>query len=398
MRPVRVPVKPELLLWARERAGLSRQELTRRRQALKRLLEWERGEKSPTPNQLQEFAKAVHIPVGYLYLSKPPQEELPIPDFRTNFRTVSGVRIKRPTPDLLDTLYACQERQAWYRDYARQAWNQDLDFVGRATINSSVLEVSQEMRQRIGFIPHKEPWGVARAFSKFVRVAESTGILVMVNGVVQNNTYRRLDPEEFRGFALSDPLAPLIFVNGADAKVAQMFTLAHEIAHLWLGKSAVSNFGDWQIDQGNARQEEIWCNRVAAEYLVPRETLESQFDRLSQQGHGSLLEVLPQLHRTFKVSGKAILIRLLDFGLIHREAFEQTWRETDRRPEDPQGDRGTESRSGDFHILVRSRVGRRFSEALIASTLEGRTLYRDACQMLGFSNSETFSKFAKKFM
>ena len=392
MSSVRASVKPELLLWARERAGLGRRELAKK-SSLKRLLEWEEGVNSPTLRQLEIFAKAVHIPIGYLFLSKPPQEELPISDFRV----VAGGQIRRPTPNLLDTLYACQERQEWYREYARQNRYRELGFVGQATVNSSIIEVSREMRRRIRFVPHQQPKGVDRARREFVKATEAAGIMVMVNSMVLNNRTRRLDPKEFRGFALYDPLAPLIFVNGADAKVAQIFTLAHEIAHLWLGKSAISNFGDWQNREG-ARQEEVWCNRVAAEYLVPQEVLEDRYNRVDRHGSEPLMEILPQLHRTFKVSEKALLIRLLDSGLIYRDDFDQTWRQIDKKPEDVQPKQNKkDGRKIDTHVVIRSRVGRRFSEALIASTLEGSTLYRDACHMLGLASSESFARYAKKF-
>ncbi len=387
MSPLRVPVKPELLLWARERAGLSQEDVTQKKPNLKLLEQWEKGEGRPTLNQLEQFARAVHVPVDYLFLSRPPMEDLPIPDFRT----LPGESMERPNPNLLDTLYACQERQEWYRDYAIQQEYEEVAFVGSATVDSHPFKVAQEMYKEIGFAPHEEPPGVARAFSKFVRAADTAGVLVMVNGIVGNNTRRKLDPEEFRGFALSDTLAPLVFVNGADAKVAQMFTLAHEIAHLWLGKSALTNFGTKQVNWRNVRQEEVWCNRVAAEYLVPEDALQYHMQE------GSALDILDRLHRIFKISTKAILIRLLDAGLMPRAVFEDTLREIDRKQEEVLESSLPESTGGDFHRLVRFRVGRRFSNALIASTLQGRTLYRDACLMLGIRSAETFDRFAKKF-
>ena len=141
-------------------------------------------------------------------------------------------------------------------------------------------------------------------------------MLVMVSGVVGSNTRRTLDPDEFRGFALADKLAPLVFINGADTKAAQMFTLAHELAHLWLGESALSNVG---ADSSPVHNVETWCNGVAAELLVPLPELRREL------GHGDPLESVAALARTFKVSTLVILHRILDAGRISRERFQRAY-------------------------------------------------------------------------
>lgn len=226
----RANVKPALITWARERAGIPKEELSSK---FKNLPRWEEGDLKPTLKQLDAFASAVHVPVGYLFLSKPPKEVVPIPDFRT----VKGRSIARPSPNLLDTIYICQERQAWYRDYARMSSLRDLDFVASVSTADSPRSVAEQIRDRLGFdldARNQCPtWSDALRF--FIRQAESAGILVMVSGIVMNNSHRPLETEEFRGFALCDSLAPLIFVNGRDTRAAQMFTVAHELAHIWLG-------------------------------------------------------------------------------------------------------------------------------------------------------------------
>lgn len=180
-----------------------------------------------------------HAPVGYLLLDEPPDERLPIPDFRT----VRGREIEEPSPDLLDVIHLCQQRQEWYRGFARSIGEEPLAVVGSATLSSEVNEAASEIRSWLHFdleARRKCPtW--TEALRLFIDAVDEAGVLVMVSGVVGSNSHRKLDPDEFRGFTLADPIAPLIFVNGADTKSAQMFTLAHELAHVWLGQSGVSD-------------------------------------------------------------------------------------------------------------------------------------------------------------
>jgi Zn-dependent peptidase ImmA (M78 family) len=220
------------------------------------------------------------------------------------------------------------------------------------------------------------------ALRRFIEQAERLGVLVMSSGIVQNNTRRALDPEEFRGFALADPLAPLVFLNGADSKAAQMFTLAHELAHIWLGASALSDASAMPV---TGQATETWCNRVAAELLVPLEAL-----RAALVGDEALPATLSRLARQFKVSTLVVLRRLLDAGRLDRGNFATAYAEELRRLTDVQRGPG-----GDFYRTTTARVGRRFGRALVESTLEGRTLYRDAYRMLGIAKGGTFDEFGR---
>lgn len=378
----RVPVNPELLQWACERSGIDHEDLVAK---FKKLLEWESGETQPTLKQMEAFARAVHVPVGYLFLSQPPEEPVPIPDFRT----FAGQAVTRPSPNLLDTIYTCQERQSWYRDFVRVARQPELAFVGSATVEAPPETVAAEMRETLGFdlVARRDCPTWTDALRLFIRRADEAGVLVMVSGVVMSNNRRRLDPAEFRGFSLSDRLAPLIFVNGADTKAAQIFTLAHELAHLWLGATALSNLG--AAPRPGFRREEVWCNAVAAELLVPLAAL-----RADLREEELLPDALSRLARSFKVSTLVILRRLLDAGWIDRALFDSAWAaEIERlRHLAQQGGSG----GGDFYRTTLSRVSRRFARALVVSTLEGQTLYRDAFRMLGVSKPETFNNLGRE--
>jgi len=375
---VLAPVRPEMLRWARERAGLDLNDLTAK---FAKLPDWEEGTAHPTLKQAEDFARKVYVPFGYLFFAEPPDETLPIQDFRT----FSGEGIMRPTPNLVDTIHDCVQRQDWYRDYARAEDMEPLSFVGGASIDLPPQRVAASMREvlRFDLNERKGCSGMSDALSLFRRKADEAGILVMVNGIVGSNTKCALDPAEFRGFAMCDPLAPLVFVNGRDAKAAQMFTLAHEIAHLWLGASALSNLGE--RPDVRFREEEVWCNAVAAEFLLPTEALLSEL-RPGKPPQSDL----GRLARVFKVSSLVILRRLLDAEVLAQKDFSLAWEgESERlrrlsRKKSPGG--------GDFYRSTVARVGRRFARAIITSTINGKTLYRDAFHLLGIKKSETLSR------
>lgn len=378
----RATVSPELLRWARERAGIANVgELLGR---FPKLVEWESGETHPTLKQLESFANAVHVPIGYLFLTNPPEEPLPIPDFRTH----DGRGVRRASPDLLDMLYACQERQGWYREFALLVRQPEAEFVGSATLQDRPEDVAARMARALGFDLSARAacrtW--EEALRLFISQADSIGVLIMVSGVVLSNNRRTLDPEEFRGFTLADNRAPLVFINGADTKSGQMFTLAHELAHLWLGASAVSDASAAPLN--GYRREEVWCNAVAAELLVPLAAL-----RPTIQRDETLDQSLARLTRQFKVSTLVVLRRLLDVGVLDRRTFDHAWaNERARLRKLVKASAG----GGDFYRTTLSRVSRRFARALVESTLEGHTLYRDAFRMLGVSKAETFNHIGRE--
>ena len=377
---VRVEVNPELLIWARERSGLELDDLVRR---YPKLPQWEAGALSPTLKQLESYAQTTHAPVGYLLLPEPPQEELPIPDFRT----MRGEQIRRPSPDLLETIFQCEQRQEWYRDFARAAGDDPLPFVESLTTGTPIVEAAALMRESLGFEVADRGASWSDALRVLIDAAEAIGVLVMVNGIVGSNTHRKLDPDEFRGFALVDRYAPVVFVNGADTKAAQIFTLAHELAHLYLGQSALS---DATMTTVPMEEAELWCNQVAAEFLLPLDAVRDGF--IAEQ---PLRDELDRFARAYKVSTLVVLRRIFDAGRMELDAYRTAYRaELQRllRLSEERGDAG----GGNFFNTQPLRVSRRFARAVIGSTLEGQTLYREAFQMLGFRKVSTFHELASR--
>jgi len=373
----RVPVKSEMLRWACQRAGLDVDALAQRFPGLP---DWLREDAQPTLRQLEDFAKATHAPFGYFFLLEPPVERVPIPDFRT----IGAETIGRPTPDLLDTIYICQQRQEWYCDYARVTGERPFPLVGSAKPTDDVVKVAAEMRDALAFDLEERrqmpTW--VDALRRFIEQADNLGILVMVNGVVGSNNRRKLDPSEFRGFALSDPLAPVVFINGADSKAAQMFTLAHELAHLWLGESALT---DVEPRSAPTNVVENWCNRVAAELLAPLAVVGQEYKR-----RAPLQEESSRLARRFKVSTLVILRRIHDAGGLTRD---QLWQEYDAELARLQDIPRTSG--GNFYLTTAARVSKRFARAVVTSTWEGRSSFTEALHLLGFRKMSTFHELGR---
>ncbi len=376
--PLRVDVKPQILRWARERAGLTPETLAHR---FPKYREWESGEAKPTFKQLQKFAKVTYAPLGSLLLSEPMDEPFPIPDFRT----IGGASIVHPSPNLRDTVYLCQLRQDWYREHALAQGERPLELVECASLADSVNAIAADIRTKLKIDLDDRAslptW--TEALRRLIRNTDEAGVLVMVSGVVGTDNHRKLDPAEFRGFALTDRLAPVVFVNGADTKAAQMFTLAHEVAHLCLGQSALSNIEPISTPSNDV---ESWCNQFAAELLVPTANLRDEYRSNEDSG-----DELKRLARRFKVSTLVILRRLHDLEALTPNQFRTAdGRELARLQALPK------QSGGNFYVTQTSRVGERFARALITGTLEGQTLYRDAFHLLGFRKISTFRKFADR--
>lgn len=275
---MRVDVKPELLCWARERAGLDKGALLRR---FPHLDEWERGAEGLTLRQLEEFAKATHAPIGYLFLDAPPVEDVPIPDFRR----IGGSEISRPSPDLLHMIDVCQQRQEWYRDYARSSGEGPLAFVGSVRIEDDIVSTAAGIREALDFdLDERRQIPTWReALRRFIQHADGLGVLVMCSGV------------------------------GSDTRAAQMFTLAHELAHIWLGQSALSDAQASSVLKNNV---ERWCNRVAAEFLAPLAVVREEY----QEG-GDLRAEMVRLGRVGKRFASALVASTLAGQTLYIDAF-----------------------------------------------------------------------------
>lgn len=378
-------INSKLLIWAVERAGSDIDEFSRKVPAFSN---WISDERKPTIKQLKTFAQKVHVPFGYLFLESPPEEKIPIPFFRT---IQSGQLAERVSLNVYDAILLLQQRQRWLTDYLKENDYDELEFVGKyGSINNInqndelIKEISEDIKKTLGlknnWANEFPSWEKAKDF--LTQKIEEAGIVTTFSSIVGNNTHRSIKVEECRGFVLVDKYAPFLFINSADSKSAQMFTLAHELAHIWLGKSAGFDFRQLQPADNPS---EILCDKIAAEFLVPQNEI---IDVLRSESE------IEKIARYFKVSQIVIVRRLLDLGKLSRAEFFEFYDDYIKRDvqkkEDKEG-------GGDFYKTQRKRLSVRFLSFVNQAVLENKLLIRDAYQLTDLKGN-TYHKFMREHL
>lgn len=377
---VRVPVSPDVLEWALDRAP-DPGAIT---QAMPRVLEWLAGDSQPTVKQLETFASRTGTPFGYLLLRRPPALELPVPDFREGF---DGSALGDPSPDLLAVVHQSIRRQDWYRDYAIDSALPAVEVVGSAE-GAAPAATAAQMRAVLGYEVSRRhgSWSDQRKY--LLRAFEALGGLTVATSMVENNTHRLLDINEFRGFSLVDPLAPLVFVNTRQTLNGQLFTLAHEFAHVWRGVGGVS-LEDMRFQPQS--QVERWCNDVASEFLVPEADLRARYGAVANI---SLVDQLERLASTYRCGTLVVLQAIRRAGLRQFEDYQATYDHEVERLRALAADRD-DGPGGQFLYSQPFRIGERFSRALIDDALSGRTPLSEAVRLLSLKSLTNFDKYAK---
>ncbi len=342
------------------------------------LRQWIDGTKQPTLNQLADFAKQVHIPFGFFFLNELPERQNNVPLFRSNNNTPYF----NYSFELSESIRTIQRRQDWLTDYFRSEGYEELQFVGSASQRQTTTVIANSIRQVLQ-LPLSWSQNLSNkdgAFKYLIEKIERQRIFVAINGVLGNGQ-TNLNPEEFQGFVLTNKWAPYIFINGKDFQAAKIFTLMHELAHIWLGKTAALDIEQFQ--PANTADEKL-CDKIAAELLVPESELRNQWTRnSSSQNHLQILE------RHFKVSGIVIARRLLDINAYTRSQFfafynryRANWKSQNNKNEG----------GGNFYLNQNYRVGKAFYHIINEAAKNGKLLYTDAYHLTNLYGN-TFHKY-----
>jgi Zn-dependent peptidase ImmA (M78 family) len=359
---------PTVISWALSNSQLSRDFVAKKLKVKPDELErWGRiGGGHPPFVKAQAFAKLLHLPFGFLFLSEPPTTSLPLPDFRGFDHEY------RPSGDLFELLNDILIKQDWYRDHVKESNGKRLPFVGSFDTTDSIFDVASNIRSHLGITQRLRQsvssW--SEYLSTLTRQTEDVGILVMRSGVVGNISNRKLKVDELQGFALADPHAPVVFVNSADFKASQVFTIAHELAHIWIGQTALANADELGSDLGKV---ESFCNRVAAEVLVPRE----EFLNAWRHDAGGPEVRVHHIARQFWVSSLVSLRRARELDQISEPEFEKIRDKELRQRHRPK------TSGGDYYRNVIARMSARLTNAVITDVNSGKLPLRDAARLLG---------------
>lgn len=357
MARVLVPVNPKMLIWARERAGYAG--LPVPGFSDEKLALWEAGDKVPTLTQAKTLAEKYHRSLAFFLLSTPP-EEGELPDFR-------GATDRKKTPALQSFIHLVEARCEWAEEVRREAGEEPI---GRELIGSGELQMGTEQAaSRILnalSIDIESVWNspsVEAALDLWIQKIEDFGIFVFQNDTVRG---KAIDCRQFRGLAIANPYAPAIGLNKQDAPRGKIFTLAHELTHLWLGQDGISTMAP--NARGELNRIERFCNSAAAEMLMPKDIFQSAWEDLRAKTH-NLKQIVRKISKKMKVSEDAAARRALDCRYITREEYSdlhqyyltewEKWRENLRK-------RGGGGKKGNREQALAKQAGSLFSKIVIA--------------------------------
>ncbi|MBR1435045.1 MAG: ImmA/IrrE family metallo-endopeptidase [Bacteroidales bacterium] len=366
MGTIYLDISQEMLEWAFKRVGYDKPAAI---SAFPNLEKWLNGNKKPTPSQLKSFSKKFLVPYGYLFLSSPPEEESVIPMFRGSaVSAMMDINIK-------DEINIIAGRQNWLSEYLAENELGPLPFVGAYKGCDEVM-LAKSMREILGF---GMDW--AEHFSNeneavryFSDALENLGIAVEFSGVVGNSTGRPINVTDCRGFSLVDNYAPFIFVNSRDSKKAQMFTLAHEFAHILTGEGAGYGYYDFHTLLDSL---EILCNKAAALFLVPDYFFETYW-----AGEASI----ETISKKCKASKIVVARRAYENHFITRDCIQEYY----TRNAAHEIQHGRNSR-GDFYKTQDKRLGALFQTHVRNAVMSGKLLYKEAYHLTGIKGN-TFKK------
>lgn len=347
------------------------------------LEDWRNGSKTPTFSQIETVSRETRIPFGYFFLKTPPEEKVPL----LEFRTIKSAGNEKPSRDLLDTINDMENIVDWTRENLISEGIEENSLVGKLKGETRKEPICSFIRSALCL---KSDWfsetsSSAKAFERLRSAMNDAGIIVMKNGIVGNNTKRVLDVEEFRAFSMADSYAPLIFINNSDSENGKLFSLLHEFTHVCLGEDSLFNDGN-QMGSKVSPLETL-CNSVSAEILVPRTLFLKKWEEY-EKAEGSGHRIFESLANYFNCGQVVIARKALEERLIGTQEYQKL---AAQAKANYYSSRKNRSGGGNYYTTLKSKIDSRFFSLLLESVASGRTLYTEAFRLTN-TNRRSFDR------
>lgn len=368
----RVKISPKTLVWATERSGLNIDSLF---DIYPKALDWIREESEPTVKQLESFAKKIHVPFGYLFLNKFPVEILPITFYRSN-----GKIIENPPLVIKDLVNQIKTKQEWLRDYLFENDYDKLEFIGILKEFGKIdpLEAAEIIRASLKF---NKTWyeetKKEKSFRYWIDKIEKNRIFVISTGYVGHNK-RTVDVDVCKGITLVDDFCPFIYINTNNLGGGRIFTLIHELIHVFVGHSIGISYNPIHP---SSEPLEKFCDAVASEILVPNLFFKVSWNSTS----GSFLEKFSIIASQYHVSKLVIAKKALDCNFIQESDFWEFYNYYTNIPY-------KKSPGGDFWNSKPYEVSRKFYSFVDIALKQGKILHSKAYKLTNMK-ANTYDQF-----
>jgi len=385
MTSIKALVKPDLLRWARNRAKVKLEDAAKAAHVpVERLQAWERddSDEPPTLAQLRDLAAKYHFPLAVFYLPEPPKDFAPLRDFRR----LANVEEEPISANLAYHIRSAYERRELALELFEEINSEPQHFTLKATIRDDPEKVGRAIREflKVDEDDQKQAARQDRAFDFWRRRLEENDVLVFV----VSGPHWSVELREMRGFTIAKPELPAIVVNGKDySQGGKVFTLIHELCHVLLGESGISNgaVGDEPTLNLNARKIERFCDAVAATTLMPRELMLSFTEIARSDLREWSDEELRRVARTVGVSRQALLLRLVTLNLASWDHYKEWQTEFEEEYRQLAEDRAKNKKSVPIKrpVMLMSWNGRGFTRLVLRSYYDQRITLNDVSSYLG---------------
>lgn len=381
MPTVNVNICPEIIKWALSQT----QEDKLGDKLMNHIAKWLDGTKKPTFNQIEDFSKRTNIPLGYFFLQTPPVEQIDL----LEYRTVDSIQLANPSRNLVDTIHEMENIQDWMKTYRQDLGFGKLSIVGCMRGIREVDVIVNRIRRDLEFDDdwYEKSKDAREAFNYIRKQLEVCGVVVMMSGIVGKNTHRALDVDEFRAFAMVDDWAPLIFINTADSNGARLFSILHEIVHIWLGRDDL--FNDRQSQISGVSDIEVICNAVAGELIVPKNAFLNKWEMYDME----IFEKIIELAKYFRCGEIVIARKAIDCKKIEQNIYDEVTNTAVKNYKQMKENQQTDG--GNYYNTMGSRLDGCLIRALCESINMGRTTYTEAYRLTNTSR-KTFSEVAQR--